>query len=130
MRILAELLSPLEEGEHEQDRPNLKLKCKNASIAADVWVEDVVDGDEESVRDVKGKVVIDVSSYNGSASVNLVRANCNYHSSMSLIRVQQDGKPSVTTSSNQSNLTKRIGIVGHTVNVHRTAQHRFKKRKH
>ena len=88
MRIPAELLSPLEEGEHEQDRPNLKLKCKNASIAADVWVEDVVGGDEESVQDVKGKTVIGVSSHNGSAFVNLVRANCNYHSSMPLIRVQ------------------------------------------
>jgi hypothetical protein len=65
------LLPPLEEGETEADRKNLKIKTKDGSVDVDLWVlGGGGDIKEEKLR--RKRATLDLSSNDGSITIRMV----------------------------------------------------------
>lgn len=63
------LLAPLEDGETEVDRKNLKLNTTDGNINADIWV---LGGGREGADLKEKRATLDLSSNDGSITVRMV----------------------------------------------------------
>jgi len=71
--VPSSLLPPLEEGETEADRKNLRLKTKDGSVDVDIWV--LGDGGEYKTAEglvQQRRATLDVTSNDGSINLKIV----------------------------------------------------------